>query len=169
VSYYDLIGRHAPSQSPWELNELLTCLDARAAVRTVLEIGVHQGGSLRVWLAALRPRCCVGVNWSDEITGETAGLTLLLGKPSQDPDTVRAVRELCPAIEFLFIDAGHSYDEVAADYRNYGPLVAAGGAIAFHDVELEDGVRRLWSELRVGRKTTMIWDGAGSGTGVLWL
>ncbi len=34
----------------------------------------------------------------------------------------------------LFIDGGHSEVNVVADYEGWAPWVAAGGAIAFHDV-----------------------------------
>jgi hypothetical protein len=35
--------------------------------------------------------------------------------------------------DLLFIDAGHSYEDVEQDYSDYGPLVRQGGIIAFHD------------------------------------
>jgi len=35
--------------------------------------------------------------------------------------------------DFLFVDAGHSEDDVAADHATYGPMVRPGGVIAFHD------------------------------------
>jgi hypothetical protein len=45
----------------------------------------------------------------------------------------RAMAESFGPFDFLLIDAGHSYDDVAADWRDYGPLVRAGGLITFHD------------------------------------
>jgi predicted O-methyltransferase YrrM len=34
----------------------------------------------------------------------------------------------------LFIDGGHSETNVVADYEGWAPFVAAGGALAFHDI-----------------------------------
>jgi predicted O-methyltransferase YrrM len=34
----------------------------------------------------------------------------------------------------LFIDGGHSEANVVADYEGWAPLVAAGGALVFHDI-----------------------------------
>ena len=34
----------------------------------------------------------------------------------------------------LFIDGGHSEDNVVTDYEGWAPLLAMGGALAFHDV-----------------------------------
>jgi MMP 1-O-methyltransferase len=34
----------------------------------------------------------------------------------------------------LFIDGGHSEDNVVADYEGWAPWLAVGGALAFHDV-----------------------------------
>lgn len=35
--------------------------------------------------------------------------------------------------DFLFIDAGHSYDDVQRDFLSYAPMVRSGGIVAFHD------------------------------------
>lgn len=35
--------------------------------------------------------------------------------------------------DFLFIDAGHTFEDVRLDHVNYGPMVRRGGIIAFHD------------------------------------
>jgi MMP 1-O-methyltransferase len=34
----------------------------------------------------------------------------------------------------LFIDGGHSEDNVVTDYEGWAPLLSMGGALAFHDV-----------------------------------
>lgn len=55
------------------------------------------------------------------------------------------------AINLLFIDAEHFYDDVASDYEMYGPLVQ--NIIALHDVVHNDPtlplvlVRLLWEEI----------------------
>ena len=58
-------------------------------------------------------------------------------------------------VDFLFIDADHTYEGVPADYDMYSPLVAEKGLIALHDVlphpDVPDvQVHRLWHELREG-------------------
>src|SRR4029079_19507351 len=37
-------------------------------------------------------------------------------------------------VDFLLIDGDHSYDGAAADWRDYGALVAPDGLVAFHDI-----------------------------------
>lgn len=44
----------------------------------------------------------------------------------------------CPQFSFLFIDAGHKYENVKADWLNYSPLVLEGGLVAAHDTNQED-------------------------------
>jgi cephalosporin hydroxylase len=56
------------------------------------------------------------------------------------------------AIDFLFIDADHTYEGVRRDFQLYSPLVAKGGLIALHDIaptapSEEYGVRQLWNEI----------------------
>ena len=49
-----------------------------------------------------------------------------------DSPTVAAA--LARPLSLVFIDGGHAPEVVAADYRGWGPLVAPGGRLAFHDV-----------------------------------
>lgn len=77
------------------------------------------------------------------------------------------------AFDFLFIDGGHRYDEVAADFRNFSPLVHSGGVIAMHDVMVREhpdcDVWRVWDEI-TGDKI-ILWDGEpspGIGACITW-
>jgi predicted O-methyltransferase YrrM len=61
------------------------------------------------------------------------------------------------AVDFLFIDAGHSYKDVSADWGNWSPFVRKGGLIAFHDYFTDTkfghpGVRRLVDGLTAEKK-----------------
>jgi predicted O-methyltransferase YrrM len=52
-------------------------------------------------------------------------------------------------IEFVFVDAGHEYDEVMGDYHGTLEFVKPGCRIAFHDVmDYLPGVKRCWNEVR---------------------
>jgi cephalosporin hydroxylase len=82
---------------------------------------------------------------------------------SRAKETVERVRRLLGKnkLDFLLIDGDHSYEGVSADFKNYAPLVRAGGLIAFHDV-LPDyktklgletgnwtgGVPEFWQEIK---------------------
>lgn len=62
-------------------------------------------------------------------------------------DTVAAAKNWPKPISLLFIDAGHRYQEVAADYRAWEPYVAEGGIVAFHDSLWWPGVFRFVSRV----------------------
>lgn len=50
-------------------------------------------------------------------------------------------------IDLLFIDAGHKYEEVKADYEAWEKFVPVGGFIAFHDVfDMWPGIVKLFNE-----------------------
>lgn len=71
-------------------------------------------------------------------------------------DAVEAVRrETGEKIDYLHIDAGHTYESVKRDFDNYSPMVRPGGVVQIHDICLELGrpdlpteVPRLWKELK---------------------
>lgn len=45
-----------------------------------------------------------------------------------------AARAWAAPLGFVFIDGGHAFDTVSADYRNWSPHLMPGGLLAFHDV-----------------------------------
>ena len=75
-------------------------------------------------------------------------LTLICGD-STEADTIRKVGML-GKYDLIFIDGGHDYETVRADFDNYRSFLNPGGVIAFHDIAASDhpGPGRVWSELR---------------------
>jgi cephalosporin hydroxylase len=63
------------------------------------------------------------------------GLDLIEGL-STDPATLESVRAALDGneLDLLFVDGGHRYDIVRADFLAYRQLVRDGGLIAFHDI-----------------------------------
>lgn len=149
-------------QHEWEFEQLLQLYRLRQPEK-VLEIGTFHGGSLYHFLgeapkgaqvvtvdnyqAGIDNRSQYGQWCPDDVT-----LHVIAGN-SQDAKTVEKVQEWAP-YDFVFIDAGHLYHEVASDWRNYGPMVFEGGVCAFHDIvenlfahpEIE--VFKLWEDIR---------------------
>jgi len=78
-------------------------------------------------------------------------LSLVCGN-SMDPETIRKVG-LLGKYDLIFIDGGHDYETVRADFFNYSGFLNPGGIIAFHDIVARDipGPARFWSELKAGQ------------------
>jgi predicted O-methyltransferase YrrM len=56
-------------------------------------------------------------------------------------------------IDYLHIDADHSYKAVKADFEAYEPRMRVGGVITLHDTAVKRaGVRRLLAELRADER-----------------
>jgi hypothetical protein len=54
-------------------------------------------------------------------------------------------------VDFLFIDADHSYEGIKKDFEMYSLLVRKGGIIAFHDI-VPSGyptLHKFWNEVKV--------------------
>lgn len=49
-------------------------------------------------------------------------------------------------IDFLFIDAGHNYDDVKADVLAWFPKLKPGAQVVFHDIGWAEGVQRVIRE-----------------------
>jgi predicted O-methyltransferase YrrM len=91
---------------------------------------------------------------------------------SNDDSTAVEVRKHGP-FDWLFIDAGHYYKEVVADWQNYAGFVREGGIAVLHDILTHPAwpsieVGRLWEEIKREYRTFEIvadrdakWGGLG--------
>jgi cephalosporin hydroxylase len=81
-------------------------------------------------------------------------LTFVVGDTFSDT-TLTEVKDLLDneEVDFLFIDANHSYESVKNDYEKFSPLVRKGGIIAFHDIDskfskdITEGTTKFWKEI----------------------
>jgi cephalosporin hydroxylase len=162
-------------------SELIQMLEAvkKRKPQTVVEVGTANGGTLLLL-------CCLAQNdatvasidlpggkfgggysaWKiplyRDFAGKSQKLHLLRGDSHSNAMFETLVSVLCgKSIDFLFIDADHTYEGVKRDFQLYSPLVSKGGLIGFHDIAPispggEYGVRQLWNELKPAYKWSEI-------------
>lgn len=157
--------------------------------RTVLEIGLDEGGTLFLWTRAAapdallmaidtRPPGSLGMRSPFPLVRRAFAhsaqrVELLMAADSHDPVTRAHVEALLAggAVDFLFIDGDHSREGVWADFHLYSPLVRPGGIVAFHDVSENtypavQGVRDFWREFKRDHATEERVTGADPGYGI---
>lgn len=183
--------RLAPFQIRDEMMPLLLRLRERPP-RSVLELGTARGGTLFLFTrVASRDATLISVDMSEGPFGggyprvhEPLLRSFALGRQeirlirgdTHDLATLDRVRRVVGArpVDFLFIDADHTYEGVRSDFAMYAPLVASGGLIAFHDIvdgpgEAVGEVPRFWREIRSEGAEEIVadWDQGGYGIGLM--
>ena len=129
-----------------------------ASARTIVELGVAEGGSAAELRAVMSPtghlylvdpyeRGRLGMSFAwlvahRAVNGVRGGQVTWLRSRSD-----AAVRGWRRPIDFLFIDADHSYDRAAGDWRLWTPFVPPGGQVALHDSAVFTGG---WTDERSG-------------------
>jgi predicted O-methyltransferase YrrM len=149
----------------------------------ICEIGTDRGGTLYLWSKVLRQdglvvsidlprtyRKSLNRFFRSSFFGQ--GEVHFLREDSQRPETKKKLVQKLNgrSIDFLFIDADHRYEGVKTDFELYALLVRDGGIIAFHDI-LDQGVKRLWKEIRSRFSHEEIvedWEQTSAGIGVLY-
>jgi cephalosporin hydroxylase len=165
-SYVALSGRVGQNK-----DELYSCAQFVEKLKPVniLEIGSQFGGTFYVWC-----RLSSGIRISVDLPeGSFGGINQeatdkrnakiksvfsdvhFIAGDSHEPSTRSRVENILRGdrVDFLFIDADHTYEGVKKDYDMYRSFVSSGGYIGFHDINKieECQVDRLWEEL-VGEK-----------------
>ena len=154
--------RPAVQQVRAEFLALAEVLRARGLCGSCLQLGLGECDASHALWREIFARV-VTIDWraclvDDEITF----------RPGMDTGS-RSAFELAyqhSPYDLIFIDAGHSYEEVRRDHRTYGPLLRPRGIVAFHDAL----PRAAYPEVEVWRYVKEI--GAhviGDEVGVAWL
>jgi hypothetical protein len=68
---------------------------------------------------------------------------------SNQPEVIEKVKSVIgeSKVDLLFIDGGHSYENVSLDYKYFKNFVKPNGIIAFHDATRNGNVRRFINEI----------------------
>lgn len=153
------LGELEVLMDPRELARLAELAARVPAHQAIVELGSYRGGSAS-WMASGAaagygahvtcidpwPQPLKGWPDKDHVERQRGALAAFTATMQRQEWPVTALRarsiEIAPMwiqpVGLLFIDGDHAYDAVAADYRAWEHLVAAGGWLAFHDY-FDDG------------------------------
>ena len=156
----DLYYKIKPVQIESEISELFNIV-TNLNPKVICEIGTDRGGTLYLWSKAIQPD---GLIISIDLPrtyrkslnrffclffSETQRIHFLR-ENSQSAECQMSVQKILNGkkIDFLFIDADHSYEGVRNDFKLYSDFVRKPGLIAFHDILDRCGVDKFWSEVK---------------------
>lgn len=155
-----LYNKIKPVQIESEISDLFNIVK-NLNPKVICEIGTDRGGTLYLWSKAIQPD---GLIISIDLPRtyrkplnrffcssffETQRIHFLR-ENSQSAECQMSVQKILNGrkIDFLFIDADHSYEGVKKDFKLYSDFIRKSGLVAFHDILDECGVDKFWSEVR---------------------
>jgi len=157
-----------PMQIASEFVELVTLVKGLEC-RNMLEIGTYRGGTLFAFAqACVENANILSIDYCETLRGRIyqvaqgpllrkivrGGQRLtLFREDSHKPEALQKVLRVLGGqkLDFLFIDADHSYAGVKEDFAMYSRLVRSGGIVAFHDIApspLAKEVDIFWNEIK---------------------
>jgi predicted O-methyltransferase YrrM len=133
-----------PAAAQHSRAEAALLMRACAGARTVVELGVAEGGSAAELRSVMSPeghlylvdpyepgrlRMSMALMVARRTVGDVRGARASWLRSRSD----EAVRSWAEPIDFLFIDADHSYERASADWHLWTPFVSPRGHVAMHD------------------------------------
>ena len=162
------VARNDIQQHKWELGTFLGLVNCKLRPQRTVELGTYKGWTATL-LAAVSDRV-VSIDtqeYGPPDAPPSAELTFLKGDATDPLTAKEAVFHLGGPIDLLFIDDGHYYETIVAEFNLWKPFVRPGGWIAFHDINplanigphgtQPDSIQvpRFWRELK-GNKQEII-------------
>ena len=141
-----LMDRYRVWQQPQEWRFFIEFIEAYFRNRdirhpVIVELGTA-GNSQKIFYETLLEAQHIGIDISNR-----RGQPDILGD-THSASTFNKLKSMLQgkSINLLFIDAGHDYQDVKADYEMYAPLTE--DIVAFHDIKLQrEQVRIFWDEV----------------------
>lgn len=144
----------SPMVDPEEMWILLNRLEANPPLNTIIELGVCEGGGLKIWEQILpqnKNSLIIGVDWGPNILWDyknsPVDIRIVTGDTHDESSRNQVIQILKERedrkADFLFIDAQHWAKDVEVDFRDYGRFVRDYGIIGFHDTRL---MRSFWDK-----------------------
>ncbi len=176
---YTLVSECDPAMCLRELAQLAHAIQGFAC-DTILETGVHAGGSLLVWRRLFNPGMLIGID-SDSMAlkaGILCDAKIFAPCLSQSIETIENVEWFLGdrEINLFVIDGGHKAHEVQEDFYDYTAFMRPGGLVVFHDIYApitdECQVPVFWEQVKVlhSHREFYLPDAPGStGIGLLFL
>lgn len=114
----------------------------------VVELGTFRGEQ-KIFYEEILNATYIGIDNKEEVGEQTK--TDIYGD-TQDAKVIESLKIILNrrAINLLYIDACHKYEDVKKDYEIYGPMTE--DLVAFHDIKSRiHGVGKFWGELHAGQ------------------
>jgi len=133
--------RPAIQQNRTEFHEFARVLSDKGLNKSCLQLGLGIPGALHNVFQAMFKEVWTVDNSAatvDQFLSRVGPQNIIVGN-THSVETYNTVIEqiggkgIYGSLDLLFIDAGHTFDDVSVDFHDYGQLVRSGGIIAMHD------------------------------------
>ncbi len=123
-------------------DELALLLEQARTAKVIVEIGTFEGSSAAamaavtpgvVYTVDIFPRGRLGVCYGERIAHVTKRKRRLTNLNIVKGSGQEVARGFDSAVDFVFVDADHSYEGAKQDWEDWTPKVRSGGVIALHD------------------------------------
>lgn len=138
--------RRMLGQDVTELPYLLAYL-SNFDINSWLEVGVLDGASFYFWKEITEDNCLfVGIDKDRPKPLDIKNFHFIQGNLNRDYLSIIAeVANLSDSYDVVFIDNGHSYEDVKRDYKLFSKF--SNKLMIFHDYYIWDGVRKFTNKL----------------------
>jgi len=109
-------------------------LARREQVKTVLEIGVYRGASLRMWADYFPNAEIFGIDCNPKVAARTKH-KVFIGDQEDLIFLQKVIKEINRPIDLIIDDGGHTQDQHIFTFEILWPCVAAGGYYAIEDLQ----------------------------------
>lgn len=114
-------------------------------IRRILEIGVWQGGSLRMWAELFPAAHVVGVDNDPDCPGRTVGAprVTVLTADATNRQAMGAVGVLFGPFDLVVDDGSHHHPDILTTLNGLWPFVVPGGLYVIEDLDYPAEATRL--------------------------
>jgi cephalosporin hydroxylase len=120
--------------------------DKRDKVRKVMEIGIHKGGSLKMWRDFFPLADVYGLDNHRELLFEADRIKSVFAEQDEELSLIEARKEIGDNFDLMIDDGSHEIKDQLLSFKVFWPSVKVGGIYVIEDVFVEN-MERVQKEL----------------------
>lgn len=121
--------------------------DKRDKVRKVMEIGIHKGGSLRMWRDFFSLAEVYGLDNHPETLFEADRIKSVFAEQKEEASLIKSVGDIGNDFDLIVDDGSHEVEDQLLSFKVFFSIVKVGGIYAIEDVFVEN-LERVKTELK---------------------
>lgn len=121
--------------------------EKRDKINKVMEIGIHKGGSLRMWRDFFSLADVYGLDNHNELLFETDRIKSVFAEQKEEATLLEAIKEIGTDFDLIVDDGSHEVEDQLLSFKVFFPIIKIGGIYAIEDVFVEN-LERVKTELK---------------------
>ena len=121
--------------------------EKRDKIEKVMEIGIHKGGSLRMWRDFFPVAQIYGLDNHKELLFEADRIKCFFAEQNEEASLLKTIDDIGKDFDLIVDDGSHEVEDQILSFKTFFPIIKNGGIYVIEDV-FDENLDKVKTELK---------------------